>query len=78
MKTQLFGCIVFFAAAVWMVPPSQAAFIYVDIPELEEGFFHFPLDAPGLQDRTFDFNGDGVVDLEPVMHILAAVSEARA
>ena len=63
MKTQLFVRVLLFAAAVSMAFPGEAAIVYVDIPELEEGFFHFPLDDPGLQDRTFDLNGDGVVDL---------------
>lgn len=42
---------------------SIGAVIYVDLPDAEEGFFHFPLDAPGLSERIFDLDGDGLPDL---------------
>ena len=36
----------------------------MDIPEVEEGFLHFPPDDPTVHSRPFDFNGDGVDDSE--------------
>jgi hypothetical protein len=49
---------------LWLVPvaPATAAIVYVDIPEDQEGFLHFPLDDPAIQTREFDVNQDGRVD----------------
>ena len=49
---------------VLVVASASAAIVYMDIPEVEEGFLHFPPDDPTVHSRPFDFNGDGVDDSE--------------
>ena len=42
---------------------ARAAIVYVDIPDADEGFLHFPQEGPEVRERAFDVNNDGFTDL---------------